>query len=352
MSNRASLDLDEIDAYFSERAAQVDEGALDTRDGLGHLGQLGLLGLGAPSNADGHLSDMAWLIAAVAERCTSSAFSLWAHRMVIEYLQLGGRKPGQSALLERLLSGELPGATAMAAALRDELGLGDLEVTFRRDGDRLVLDGRVRWASNLFPTGFLVVLAARGENGDRVVVALPSTASGLQVDDYPELLALGSTGSSSLTLTDVKVEADQVLTEDVAGFMAAMRGPFLLLQSAFCVGLARVALREGSTRLGGVNAQFAELHAALSRRLNAASLELAAHCDRRSWSDVTTAVLSLRLAAAELAHEAVGLEAKVRGGAGYVQSSATARRLREAAFLPIQSPTEAQLRWELACSIS
>ena len=62
-------------------------------------------------------------------------------------------------------------------------------------------------------------------------------------------------------------------------------------------------------------------------------------------------VVAIRLDAARLAGAATRLESKVMGGAGYASGSATARRLREAAFLPIQSPTEGQLQWELSRSL-
>jgi alkylation response protein AidB-like acyl-CoA dehydrogenase len=58
--------------------------------------------------------------------------------------------------------------------------------------------------------------------------------------------------------------------------------------------------------------------------------------------------LQIRLDCARLATAAVALEAKKMGGRGYVVTTPTARRLREAAFLPIQAPTEGQLRWEMA----
>jgi alkylation response protein AidB-like acyl-CoA dehydrogenase len=61
-------------------------------------------------------------------------------------------------------------------------------------------------------------------------------------------------------------------------------------------------------------------------------------------------IVALRLDCARLASEAVALEAKVVGGRSYLASSGTARRLREAAFLPVQAPTEGQLRWELSLS--
>jgi alkylation response protein AidB-like acyl-CoA dehydrogenase len=58
----------------------------------------------------------------------------------------------------------------------------------------------------------------------------------------------------------------------------------------------------------------------------------------------------LRLEVGRLGVDATRHEVTVRGGAGYLAGGATARRFREAAFLPIQSPTEAQLRWELSRS--
>ena len=58
-------------------------------------------------------------------------------------------------------------------------------------------------------------------------------------------------------------------------------------------------------------------------------------------------LFSLRLDAALLTGRATRIEGKVVGGRGYAMSSPTARRAREAAFLPVQSPTEGHLRWVL-----
>ncbi len=61
----------------------------------------------------------------------------------------------------------------------------------------------------------------------------------------------------------------------------------------------------------------------------------------------TQAVVTHRLEVAKMAQQAVDVELRVAGGRGYRASSPTARRVREAAFLPIQSPTEGHLRFEL-----
>jgi alkylation response protein AidB-like acyl-CoA dehydrogenase len=161
------------------------------------------------------------------------------------------------------------------------------------------------------------------------------------------LLALNATGSSSVRLTEVEVPADAVLSTDLAGFVATIRPTFLLLQTAFCTGLTRRSLAEATHRVTGLNAE-------LAGELTEQQAELAALRERmtrfaRSSREATIGdLLRLRLAASHAAIAATRLEATVRGGAGYLAASGTSRRLREAAFLPIQSPTEGQLRWELS----
>lgn len=44
---------------------------------------------------------------------------------------------------------------------------------------------------------------------------------------------------------------------------------------------------------------------------------------------------------------AANIEVRVASGAGYARNSPASRRFREAAFIPAQSPSEGQLRWEL-----
>lgn len=342
----SSTTLDDL--FGGGRAPAIDDGRIPTSEGLAHLGRLGVVDLGTPGDPDGALADMATLIAGVAERSLAAAFSLWAHRIVIEYLCLADRGRDLSPELTALRTGRIPGATAMAAAVSRSLGIGDLGITHRRENGGIRLDGRVPWASNLFEDGFLLVTASTAADGSQIVVAIPSDTPGIRLAPHPELLALGATASTSLALDRVVVSDRLLLTEDLDGFITAMRGPFLLLQSAFALGLTRAALRSAETALGGVNAVFSDEFDELARRFAVADADLETLCGLRGRPDRTRDVLELRLEAAVLARDAVDLEVKVRGGAGYLLDSPTARRLREATFLPIQSPTEALLRRELS----
>jgi alkylation response protein AidB-like acyl-CoA dehydrogenase len=297
------------------------------------------------------LALVASTIATAAWSDMSVAFTLWCHRMVMEYLRCAPANSAlRTAVLPQVARTDMLGSTALAAAMAHSVAGTPLPITWRREGTALVLDGRVRWASNLFPPSFVMVTAAAHIHDGRVLIAaLPGDAEGLSIDPYPRLLALQATGSSSVVLRGVRVAEDRVITLDFRTFVARVRPTFLLLQSSFCLGLAARALSEARGALRGQNEVFRGDLDTLDGR--AAALAQAVRTQLSNGGTVRIHdLVQIRLDSAQLATAAVALEAKVTGGRGYVTTSPTARRLREAAFLPVQAPTEGQLRWELSHS--
>lgn len=327
---------------IAARAAAVDAGEDDVRTGVRALGSRGLLSLDRD-----RLVEQAAVLREVAALDMATAFSAWAQRMTIDYISAWGSQALRAGFLGELTSGSRAGATALAGAFQDALGLKELGVTAREDGGDVVLDGVVPWASNLFDAA-VVVLPARTADGGRRIVAVTTDLEGVRRARQPELLALCGTASTTLFLDAVRIPRGWVLTDDVGGFLADVRPAFLLLQTAFCLGIADAALAAAEGRHTGPATVLADDHAALSARRDEAADRHAELCAAlpREPDDVTR----LRLEAGRLGVDAVRHEATVRGGGGYLAGAPTARRLREAAFLPIQSPTEAQLRWELTRS--
>lgn len=335
----------------SAAASDVDAGtAPSLAETLAGFGALGALGLGV-QRADDDVSDAAELLCAVAGECMSTAFSLWAQRMVTEYVRASSL-PDRDELLTELTSGRLAGSIAMATALQESAGLGTVPtVAVPDDGGGYRVSGRIAWASNIAP-GTLVILPARVEaalgdvdTADRVLLAVRVGADGFSTRPVEGLLALDATRSAMLMFDGVRVPADAVLATSL-GAAAAQRATHYLLQTALCLGLARRALAEAAARLEGPNGVLA----GFQRRLEAERDRLAR--DLRAFtSDVRAtdphAVTRLRFDAARLAQGAANQEAALTGGRGYLTASATNRRLREAAFLPVQSPSEVQLLCEL-----
>lgn len=337
----------ELTAYFESRATDVDAGAASVRDSIAFVTRRVPL--------DGPRADLeatVGLIATIARSDLASAFSLWAHRMAIEYLELlPSSAPLRAHALERLLEGELLGSTALAGATAHMLSGVPLALTSTRDGDDLVVSGRLPWASNLLPEFVSVTAAADAQGGPAVVFAFSEQTAGVEVDPFPPLLALQATGSSSIRFHEARIGSEWVVSDDLDGFVRRILPTFLVLQSAFCVGLAARGLEEASGTLGGQREVLRGDVEALQSRLDTAEVQLRSfsrHPDRAAIP--LRDLLALRLEVAAVAADAVHAELTAVGGRGYLRTSGTARRLREAAFLPVQAPTEVQLRWALSHS--
>lgn len=354
----ASTDREQVLAVadeLRERAADsvraVDAGEQPTVDLLAELGQRGLLDLGVdsiaePLCAEADVAGSASLIALLAEECMSSAFSLWAHRMVLDYFARGERTELNQQVAADLRSGKLIGSTAMASGLKALAGIEPLGIAGRIDGTDLVVEGQIRWASNLVP-GAIVVIPVSLDDTRRVIAWFRVGDDGAQVNYVDGLLALNATASASVRLSGLRIPLDAVLSWTFSDTARAFRPTFLILQSSFCVGIARRSLREATAlveRAGneGLLPRFAEVTAQVA--------EIESRW-QRLMTDIAAAPLvnfvQLRLDASLVAGEATRLEAALAGGRGYVAASGTSRRFREAAFLPVQSPSEGQLRWEL-----
>ena len=204
--------------------------------------------------------------------------------------------------------------------------------------------------SNLYDNGVIVAPvavddAAEGES-ERYIVHFPVASQGIDIKYQDSLLALNATKSGFIKLTDVRVPTANILSTDLPGFLNDIIAPFLLVQSSFCLGLGAGALASAAQNLEASNgvfkSEFEELNSEY-QRLRGVITELAQNPENINRVEL----LQLRLDASHLATKATHLELSVVGGRGYAAGSPTARRLREASFLPVQSPTEGHLRVEL-----
>lgn len=307
--------LDAVVREVAAAAASVDAGVPATAH-FGALAAAGLLDQGiedllAGSPAARDVRSSAETIAALAEECLPTAFAVWAHRV------------------------------------------GELGIDATPDGrGGWFLDGFVAWISNLTEGAVLVLPAATGPStgsgSEGIVVWVRYGTPGLSARHITGLLALDATASGTLKLDRVHVPADQVVSNDLRACVQAVKPSFLILQTSFAAGL----IRRG----------WSEIEPALDRADNAIfgaeARELGADVEEflRRWqalaSDLVTPpvrdFLQVRLDASHLAQRVARLELTLSGGRGYLAANAANRRFREAAFLPVQSPSEGHLRWELS----
>ena len=358
-----------VDAKFADFISQVDshssvadrgaEGVAPQplRDKLLELVALGGTNFGL-SASEKPISAQADLIAALAEKCLSTAFVTWSHRMTTEYIDRFATTDFRNRYLPELLEGRRVGSTALATALADRSGKELLPITFVETADdggeaAYLISGVIPWASNLYEDT-LVVFAARNETTEERVIfaAVLGDHEGITVKPAADLLALNATASGTVRFDNLKLGAGQLLTRDVNLFLGQMRPRFLVLQSSFCLGLVRASL----TSIAGANglapfAQDVEEFTSELERLSAELTRLGSKLEQYPApgnGHAPLEFLKLRLGAAELAQAVARVELATIGGRGYYSASATSRRIRESLFLSVQAPTEGSLRWEIS----
>jgi alkylation response protein AidB-like acyl-CoA dehydrogenase len=334
--------LQSIAASAGDVDANVDA---DRREVLGQLAAAGLLDLGLAIGQGSYL-DQARVLADVASMCMSTAFSAWAHRMTLEYVATyGADKHGH--IVDALQSLEMVGSTAMAGTFRAASGQEELTVHITEDDNGILrANGFIPWASNLYDNAVIVTGMLHGNS--RRIVVLNRLREGIEVLPTPQLMALDASRSGAIRLVNVVVTADDIIDVDFLEFVRSVRPTFLAFQSAFCIGLA-------SASLGAIR-ELRGVAQSLSERVSSQRDELARLCHRLEaltiWlgnreGGVPLNPVRLRLEAGHLAVSATQLELAVCGGRSFEAASETSRRVREGLFIPVQSPTEAQLQWEL-----
>lgn len=323
-------------AGVAEHAHAVDTGERGTDVALRDLGAAGAF----DAAASGDWGRAAAVLDALGRECMSTAFSAWGHSMAIAYLREAG-----AGVPDALQTGETAGVSAMAPGFKHASGIGALPVSAQPYAGGYLLDGTIPWASNLFP-GAIVILPVRLPGGEGRIARARIGAVGVTVKPSAPLLALNGTASGALQFEAARIEAGEVFEPPLGRFLAAVRAPFLLLQTAFCLGLAARCLDEATAAVHG--GPTAALFAPRLAELRAESDRLRTeHATLLTGPTTPVRLLELRLGAGRLVPRATALEATLIGGRGYVAASPTARRLREGSFLPVQSPTEGHLEWEL-----
>jgi alkylation response protein AidB-like acyl-CoA dehydrogenase len=343
--------LDSVLDHVNQNSKAVDSEPSTLRPFLEELSRAGGVDFGLSTSAEA-LAGQAAVIKALATNCLSSAFVTWSHHMTIEYIDRWGNEYLRAQYLTQLSSGQRIGSTALATALADKSGKELLPITFDRLGESFVINGVIPWASNLHDDT-LVVFAARNPNTEqRVLFALTLDTVGVLVKPAGELLALNATTSGTVTFENVIVTEKNLLTTETDEFLAQMRPRFLVLQTAFILGLVSASLKAIS--VAPSLAPFADDFREFERKfeeLTQTHIRLAANLESYPLpanQKNPLPYLELRLTAAELAQAVTRVELATIGGRGYFKASETSRRIRESLFLSVQAPTEGSLRWEIS----
>lgn len=343
--------------WLHEHAESLDAEAVQTLGLLPSLGEAGVLRAGVPQDhggAGGDVRDGVLAIAATAERSLAAAFVFWGQRAFIEYLLQSTNAALRERWLATLLDGRQAGATGLSNAMKFLSGIESLGIEARSTASDASpewrLDGKVPWATNLRPAAFVVAVAVARQDGEApMVLALPHDRPGVRRSEDLDLIAMRGSHTAALRLDAVPADAADLLAVDARQWLPRVRPAFLGLQCGLSIGLARTALAAARTLGGSARPVLQEpLDAAQAELREATDALLAGLADGRFVAQPAP-LFRLRIRLAAVVQQAVQLELQASGGRAYHrdQPLGFARRWREAAFIPIVTPSLTQLQGEL-----
>ena len=353
-----AVDPDALARVVSEVVAP-NAGAVDANgefpatsiDALRNIGVLGLTSAAEVGGGGGSMADAAMVIEKVAAACGSSAMVVLMHYAANAVVEASGpvevrREIGAGRHLTTLAFSEAgsrshfwaPGGTANAV-------------------DRCVrLDARKSWVTSAaHADSYVWSSRPLSAEGPMSLWLVPAGTAGLDVGGPFDGLGLRGNGSVPVTATGVTVAAGAQLGADGAGLDMAMVTAlpwFLVLSTAFSLGLMEAVTREAGEHLGTARLEH------LDRVLVDQPIVRGDYARMRVTTDVTRAfladtlgalgtgredavlrVLESKVVAAESALAVTDLAMKVCGGAAFRKELGIERRFRDARAARVMAPT-------------
>jgi alkylation response protein AidB-like acyl-CoA dehydrogenase len=292
-------------------------------------------------------------MAMVGRTCMSTAFCTWCQDAAGWYLEQSDNTALRDALQPGLALGEQMGGTGLSNPMKSFAGIETLKLRGRRVEGGYEVSGVLPWVSNLGDGHlFGTVFALADAPEHRVMAMFRCGHDGVEIRQNAVFVALEGTGTYSVLFRRAFIRDEQVLADPLGDMVKRIKAGFILLQAGMGMGVTAGCIdlmRESNQTHGHSNkylpkgpddyaGELAEIEAEIDR-LGATPLEQAPEYMR--------AVLTTRLRVSELVLEAAQAALMHAGSRGYIMGSPVNRRIREAQFAAIITPSIRHLRQEL-----
>lgn len=306
------------------------------------------------------LGDTIAQMAKIGETCLSTAFTHWCQTACARYIQLSDNAAAKAEFLPALAAGRQLGGTGLSNTFKSCCEIERFLLTARRVEGGYEINGTLPWVSNLGDEHVFVTGCPVDGDGRLLFFIVKCNQEGFKLVDGAHFTALEGTRTLACQFRNVKIDDNCVLAhpEQAATYLQRIQPGMILAQLGMGLGLIRdcIALIERAGRTHQhINCfeddQVEELQAALSGA-EAETFRLAAQLDAgpapEALPGLLTEVLRLRLAGGELSLRAANAAMLHQGARGYLRTAAPQRRLREAYFVAIVTPSLKHLRREIA----
>jgi alkylation response protein AidB-like acyl-CoA dehydrogenase len=339
-------------------AARIDREGAFPREALDALGRAGVLGLTSATGVGGGGQGMraaAEVIERLAGECGSTAMVVLMHYAAVAAIEAHGpddvrREIAAGHHLTTLAFSEFGSRSHFWAPLG----------TARKTGDTVVLDARKSWVTSAgradsYVWSSLPMSGGDNTGGPMTLWLVRNGTAGLSVAGEFDGLGLRGNGSRPMTAQGVTVPAGALLGADGAGLDIALTVPlpwFLVLNAAFCLGLADSALAEAGRHLTATTLTHtgAALRDAPVARRDFARLKVRTDALRAFLGDTLTAletgredatlrVLQVKALAGDTVTDVTDGAMQLCGGSAFRKELGLERRFRDSRAARVMAPT-------------
>ncbi|UXN05021.1 acyl-CoA dehydrogenase family protein [Bartonella sp. HY406] len=336
--------------YFSQNANSLDEQSDKADEILPQLLKTGAIGIGVTKDFGGDggtICDSVEAIAALSYHSLTAAFVLWVQKTYAHFLIESDNEQLRIEQLPQIINGSLAGASALSNAMKFMAGLETLQIKVSAETNgKTIVDGIMPWVTNLRLGNFVIAAAIERADKTAFVASFAADDLGLTRSDDLDLTALRASHTASISLKNVQIDQKHIIFHNLAASIAPVRPGFIGMQCAMSLGLARRILDEAQHNQGaGRNVLNAEIDTLTSDLVSLTNELQQGLIEQQFISDIA-ALFRIRIRLADLVTKAIWLELQTLGGKAYLQKTGSdfARRLREAAFIPIITPSITQLK--------
>ncbi|OOF50311.1 dehydrogenase [Rodentibacter genomosp. 1] len=336
--------------WLENNANELDQKSSALSEGLlKRIADDGAFKIGIPQafgGLDGEAKDVVEILQELASHSLTASFIAWGHYTFIKQILISSNPYFREHYLNDLINANIAGATGLSNTVKYLANLEELNVKIIQKDGKYYLNGKLPWVTNVRKDRFLAVFCAGLENQAPWVIAIPSDTIGLVRSADLEFIALQGANTASLTFNEVELKPEWVLSDNAPDFLAQTRPYFLGYQFGLALGLSKRSLQEVEQRLTYRESlvvdwqQISEHFASLKQRLYHGLTE------EQYFIERPKELLALRLEVVDLVAKSLLLELEASGGAAYLKNSSLSfvRRWNEGAFLPVVSPSAAQLK--------
>ncbi|MEU7846746.1 acyl-CoA dehydrogenase family protein [Micromonospora parva] len=345
-----------IDDVIRPQAPIVDRDGAFPRPGVDALAAAGLLGLASSTEVGGGghgMRAVAEVIERLAAECGSTAMVVLMHYAATAVVEAHGPRDVRAAIA----AGDHLTTLAFSEYGSRSHFWSPTGTATTADDDTVRLDARKSWVTSAGEANSYVwsSLPLAPGAGPMTLWLVPADSAGLRVTGDFDGLGLRGNGSRPMTADGLRVASTARMAADGAGLDTALGAVlpwFLVLNAAFCLGLAASAVAEAGRHLTGTTLAHtgAALRDAPVTRRDLARLMIRTDALRAFLGDTLTAletgrddamlrVLQVKALAGETVADVTDGAMQLCGGSAFRKELGLERRFRDARAARVMAPT-------------